>query len=61
MKNFKAIFSFLILAFGCLFGLLGGVCYALADNSWFIAAGIIALGYMSYSKACELFDNMFRD
>lgn len=61
MKNFKAIFLFLILAFGCLFGLLGGVSYAVSNGSWFIAAGIVALGYMAYPKACEIFDNMFKD
>lgn len=52
------ILVFLVLALA-VFGLLGGIGYAIYGGSYSIAVGIAFLGYLAYPKAEELFKSLF--
>lgn len=54
------ILVFLVLALA-VFGLLGGIGYAIYGGSYPIAVGIAVLGYLAYPKAKEMFKNLFSD
>lgn len=54
------ILVFLVLALA-VFGLLGGIGYAIYGGSYPIAVGIAFLGYLAYPKAKDLFKSLFAE
>ena len=55
----KSILAFLVLAFAVL-GLVGGIGYTAYNGAYFIAVGIIILGYLAYPKAKEMFKSIIQ-
>ena len=54
MKILKKFFYFFMLWF-YLIGTIGGICFALYNDAWYIAVAIVGLAYMAFFKAKDYY------